>query len=257
MAQWIIHKMPEHKVYLEPFFGSGAILFNKQPSRIETVNDIDGNIVNLFKVIREKPEQLANVIEFTPYSREEYYQSFQHLQSPLSDVERARVFMVRCWMARGGKTSDKTGWRHNVDPNTVNAIPDWNRLPKRILEATKRLKNVQIENQDALTLIKKYNHDDCLIYADPPYVLETRTKRHYAHEMTDTQHEELVKELNNHSGYVLLSGYDNDLYNDILKGWSKATIKNQTVTGKNKQEVLWISPTIVEQTEVVYQQSFF
>lgn len=257
MAQWIIHKMPEHKVYLEPFFGSGAILFNKQPSRIETVNDIDGNIVNLFKVIREKPEQLANVIEFTPYSREEYYQSFQYLQSPLSDVERARVFMVRCWMARGGKTSDKTGWRHNVDPNTVNAIPDWNRLPKRILEATKRLKNVQIENQDALTLIKKYNHDDCLIYADPPYVLETRTKRHYAHEMTDTQHEELVKELNNHSGYVLLSGYDNDLYNDILKGWSKATIKNQTVTGKNKQEVLWISPTIVEQTEVVYQQSFF
>lgn len=119
------------------------------------------------------------------------------------------------------------------------------------------MKNVQIENQDALTLIKKYNHDDCLIYADPPYVLETRTKRHYAHEMTDTQHEELVKELNNHSGYVLLSGYDNDLYNDILKGWSKATIKNQTVTGKNKQEVLWISPTIVEQTEVVYQQSFF
>lgn len=103
MAQWIIHKMPEHKVYLEPFFGSGAILFNKQPSRIETVNDIDGNIVNLFKVIREKPEQLANVIEFTPYSREEYYQSFQYLQSPLSDVERARVFMVRCWMARGGK----------------------------------------------------------------------------------------------------------------------------------------------------------
>lgn len=209
MAQWIIHKMPEYKVYLEPFFGSGAILFNKQPSRIETANDIDGNIVNLFKVIREKPEQLANVIEFTPYSREEYYQSFQHLQFPLSDVERARVFMVRCWMALGGKTSDKTGWRHNVDPNTVNAIPDWNRLPKRILEATKRLKNVQIENQDALTLIKKYNHDDCLIYADPPYVLETRTKRHYAHEMTDTQHEELVKELNNHSGYVLLSTYGN------------------------------------------------
>lgn len=257
MAQWIIHKMPEHGVYLEPFFGSGAILFNKQPSRIETVNDIDGNIVNLFKVIREKPEQLANVIEFTPYSREEYYQSFHHLQSSLSDVERARVFMVRCWMARGGKTSDRTGWRHNVDSNTVNAIPDWNKLPKRILEATKRLKNVQIENQDALTLIKKYNHDDCLIYADPPYVLETRTKRHYANEMTDAQHEELVKKLNNHSGYVLLSGYDNDLYNDILKGWSKATILNQTVTGKNKQEVLWISPTIVEQTEVVYQQSFF
>lgn len=95
--------MPEHKVYLEPFFGSGAVLFNKSRTNIETVNDIDGNIVNLFKVIREQPRQLAKAIELTPYSRQEYLQSFEYLQGNLSDIERARVFLVRCWMARGVK----------------------------------------------------------------------------------------------------------------------------------------------------------
>lgn len=246
MAKWIISQMPEHNVYLEPFFGSGAILFNKPAARIETVNDIDSNIVNLFKVIREKPEELAHSVEFTPYSREEYYQAFELLEQELSDVERARVFLMRCWMARGGKTSDRTGWRHNIDIATVNALPDWNVLPGTILEATKRLKQVQIENQDAITLIERYNREDCLIYADPPYVLETRTQRHYAHEMNNEQHIKLLETLDNHRGFVLLSGYDCDLYNDILDGWSKVTKMAQTEAAAVKQEVLWLNPAVTE-----------
>lgn len=246
IAKWIISQMPEHNVYLEPFFGSGAILFNKPAARIETVNDIDGNIVNLFKVIREKPYELARAVDFTPYSREEYYQSFELLEQNLSDVERARVFLVRCWMARGGKTSDRTGWRHNIDVATINALPDWNCLPAIILEATKRLKQVQIENQDAIVLIERYNRDDCLIYADPPYLLETRTQRYYAHEMTDEQHVRLLETLKAHRGYVLLSGYDNDLYNDILKGWTKVTKMTKTEAASVKQETLWLNPAVTE-----------
>lgn len=238
--------MPEHKVYLEPFFGSGAVLFNKPTSDIETVNDMDGNIVNLFKVIREHPGELARSVYLTPYSREEYLKSFEALQGNLSDIERARVFLVRCWMARGGKTSDRTGWRHNVNPNTINAVPDWLGVPETILEATERIQGVQIENMDAMELIEKYNRADCLIYADPPYLLETRTKRHYANEMTIEQHESLLQSLNDHSGFVMLSGYDNDLYNDTLTGWAKTTKMATTDAANKRQEVLWLNPRISE-----------
>lgn len=246
LSKWIISQMPEHKVYLEPFFGSGAVLFNKSRTNIETVNDIDGNIVNLFKVIREQPRQLAKAIELTPYSRQEYLQSFEALQGNLSDIERARVFLVRCWMARGGKTSDRTGWRHNVNPSTVNAVPDWLGIPQTILIATERLQGVQIEKQDAVQLIERYNREDCLIYADPPYLLGTRTKRHYANEMTIEQHESLLLALNNHSGFVMLSGYDNDMYNETLKGWTKSKKMVTTDAANKRQETLWLNPRIAE-----------
>lgn len=246
LADWIVSQMPEHNVYLETHFGSGAVLFNKQPSKIETVNDIDGNIVNLFKVIREKPEQLAEHIQLTPYSRQEYNESFEALQGQLSDLERARVFLVRCWMARGGKTSDRTGWRHNVDSTTFSALPDWRKLPAVVLEATERLQNVQIENQDAATLIGRYNKEDCLIYSDPPYLLSTRTKRHYAHEMTDGQHEILLNALMEHKGYAMISGYNNDMYNDILQGWTRISKMATTEAAQEKCESLWLNPQIIE-----------
>lgn len=246
LSKWILNQMPEHEVYLEPYFGSGAILFNKSRTSIETVNDIDGNIVNLFKVIREQPGELVRAVELTPYSRQEYLHSFKTLQDELSEVERARVFLVRCWMARGGKTSDRTGWRHNVNPSTINAVPDWLGVPETIKEATERLQGVQIENTDAVELIEKYNREDCLIYADPPYLLETRTKRHYTNEMTIEQHESLLQSLINHSGFVMLSGYDNDLYNDTLTGWAKTTKMATTDAANKRQEVLWLNPRISE-----------
>lgn len=255
LSKWIINQMPEHNVYLEPFFGSGAVLFNKPRVSIETVNDLDGNIVNLFKVIREKHDELCSVIKLTPYAREEYLESFEALHEELTDIERARVFLVRCWMARGGKTSDRTGWRHNVNPNTINAAPDWLGIPDTIQQATKRLQGVQIENVDALQLIRKYNRDDCLIYADPPYLLETRTKRHYAKEMTIQQHELLLKALVNHSGFVMLSGYENELYNDMLKGWTKTKKMATTDAANQREETLWLNPQIAERGHK--QGSFF
>jgi DNA adenine methylase len=77
MAEWIISFMPPHQTYLEPYFGSGAVFFSKEPSPLETINDIDGDVVNLFRVIRDRPEELARLVYWTPYSREEYYNSYQ------------------------------------------------------------------------------------------------------------------------------------------------------------------------------------
>ncbi len=241
MASWIISHMPDHKTYLEPFFGSGAVLFNKSKSPIETVNDLDSSVVNLFKVIRDNPEELAYKIRFTPLSREEYYLSYEKPTG--EDVEDARRFLVRCWQAIGGKTSDKTGWRSLISSNGPDTAKDWGRLPDKLLMVTNRLKQIQIENQPAGKLIERYKRSDVLIYADPPYILETRTKRHYKHEMDIDGHIDLLKQLSHHPGPVLLSGYNHDLYNDYLKGWHKEIINVLAEAGAKRQEVLWINPT--------------
>ena len=253
MASWIINHMPGHKTYLEPFFGSGAVFFNKPKSKIETINDLDSSIVNLFKVIRDYPNELAHKIKFTPLSREEYYASYNNEQG--NDVERARKFLIRCWQAIGGKTSDKTGWRSLISSNGPDTANEWNNLPQKILQVTERLKEAQIEHQPAVKLIERYKNPDVLIYADPPYVLETRTKRHYKHEMTLDDHAELLNVLSNHPGPVLLSGYDHDLYNDMMTNWHKETIQVLAEAGAKRQEVLWINPIAAQNG--YFQQSLF
>lgn len=242
MASWIINHMPEHKTYLEPFFGSGAVFFNKPKSPIETINDLDSSVVNLFKVIRDDPEELAYKIKFTPLSREEYYQTYNDPDPNGNEIEQARRFLVRCWQAIGAKTSDRTGWRSLIVSNGPDTAKEWGKLPKKILMVADRLKQAQIENQPAAKLIERYKRSDVLIYADPPYILETRTKRHYKHEMDNVKHIELLDQLDSHPGPVLLSGYDHDLYNNRLTGWHKESINVSAEAGAKRQEVLWINP---------------
>ena len=128
MADWIISNMPEHKTYLEPFFGSGAVFFNKKRSDIETINDLDSSVVNLFQVVRDNPDELARQISFTPLSREEYYNSYHDRDPDDSDIELARRFLVRCWQAIGAKTSDRTGWRSLISSNGPKTADEWDRL---------------------------------------------------------------------------------------------------------------------------------
>lgn len=247
MADWIISHMPPHQTYLEPFFGSGAVFFNKPPSPLETINDLDGDVVNLFRVIRDRPEELAQMVYWTPYSREEYYASYD--MEGADELERARRFLVRCWMARGAKTSDRTGWRHNIDtaysPNKPVA-KQWIDMPAKICMITERLQGVQIENQPAIQLIQRYNRPDVLIYADPPYLLSTRSGRMYKHEMTDEDHAELLDVLDAHPGPVLLSGYANPLYDERLKHWHREEKQALAESGLVRTEVLWINPIAAE-----------
>lgn len=243
MADWIISHMPTHTTYLEPFFGSGAVLFNKARVTLETVNDLDGEVSNLFQVIRDDPETLAKAIHWTPYARAEYYKGYE---TEGDQIERARRFLVRCWMARGGKTSDRTGWRHIIDLNAPHPAKDWQQLPEKILTVTDRLRGVQIECQPAVKLIERYRRPEVLIYADPPYILSTRNNRMYKHEMRDADHEQLLEGLLLHPGPVLLSGYAHDLYDDRLNDWQRVTKRVQAEAGRSRTEVLWINPAATE-----------
>jgi DNA adenine methylase len=242
IAPWIISNMPKHHSYLEPYFGGGAILFNKEPSRIETINDIDDDVVNLFMVIREKKEELIEKIVYTPYARQEYNSAFPDNPEELSDVERAKNFLIRSGMGHGFRLCEKCGWKKDVyGREAAYAVRYWNDLPEVIAYVAQRLKMVQIEHRPAVELIKAFNHDNVLIYADPPYVLSTRSRKMYQHEMTDQNHIELLEALLQHTGPVMLSGYDNEIYDTYLSGWKKEQIPARAEGGRKRTESLWMN----------------
>lgn len=163
MAKWICSLMPPHRSYLEPFFGSGAVLFNKPPSAIETVNDIDGDITNFFKILREQPDKLAEAISLTPYSRDVFDDA--HENRGTEDFDRAYRFAIRSKMGHGFKTYQKTGFKIDVYGRERSyCVGCWNRMPQDLLNAASRLKGVQIENRPALDVIRKFNHDNVLIW---------------------------------------------------------------------------------------------
>lgn len=227
--------------YLEPYFGSGAVFFTKQRSMIETINDIDGQVVNLFRVVRERGEELADAIALTPWARDEYRLSYEAADD---ELEQARRFLVRMWQAIGAKSSTTTGWRKNVKGVNGNLPKFHMSLPADILEVCERLKHsgshiVQIENKDALELIRRGNSDDTLIYADPPYVLSTRSSKIYKHEYTDSDHAEMLDALTAHKGPVLISGYDNSLYAEALAGWYRDSVCTTAENATTREEVLW------------------
>lgn len=244
LAPWIISHFPKHHSYLEPFFGSGAVLFNKPPSHIETVNDLDEEVVNFFDCIRKDPERLAREVFLTPYSRDVYEQAYLALREiPDDPFERARAFCIRLDQGHGFRTSgEKVGWKNDVQGRErAYAVRNWCGLPDRVIQAAERLKGVQVEHRPAVDIIRRFNYSNVLIYADPPYMMETRCREQYRHEMTDEDHEELLDALLSHRGPVVLSGYDSSLYNDRLKGWHREEAVSYTQTMKEKTEILWMN----------------
>lgn len=243
MAKQIVSMMPPHRSYLEPFFGSGAVLFNKPPSAIETVNDIDGDITNFFKVLRERPEELAEAISLTPYSRDVFNDA--HENRGTESFDRAYRFAIRSRMGHGFKTYQKTGFKIDVYARERSyCVNCWNTMPERIFEAAARLKGVQIENRPALELIRKFNYDNVLIYADPPYLLNTRGGKQYRHEMDEQEHIELLAALKAHKGPVIISGYPSDMYDCELRGWSKVHKRSYNQNSDARTEVLWFNYAI-------------
>jgi DNA adenine methylase len=248
LAPWIISHMPPHESYLEPYFGSGAVFFGKPPAHIETVNDLDGEVVNFFRVCRERPDDLADTLTLTPWARAEREAAYE---PATDDLERARRFAVRTWQTYGAFSDKSCGWRATTGKHTNNG-PNcpalWARLPAVIREAFERLLTAQIECRPALDVIRRYNGPKVLIYADPPYMHSTRTARGkaYRHEMTDADHAELLYALKEHKGPVLLSGYDSELYSDLLGDWHKETRATTAERGVGRTECLWINPVARE-----------
>ena len=238
LANWIVNNMPKHNVYLEPYAGSLSVLLNKPRCHIETVNDLHGEVVNFFRVLRDKPDEFKRLIEHTPYSREEY--DLAYLESE-DDMERARRFCVRCWQGFGCANLYHNGFKSGQQTKSPNPAKAWAEYPDTIIQAANRLKGVQIENLSALEIIKRYNTSDVFIYADPPYLHSTRKNYLYKHEMTDDDHMEMLNTLRQHPGQVMISGYENDLYNSVLKGWRKIKKDTLAENGVKREEVLWMN----------------
>ena len=247
LADWIISFFPkgyERMVYLEPFLGSGAVFFNKRPGAVETINDLDGDVVNFFKVLRERPEELKRQLELTPYSREEYDRAFEPAED---EMERARRFAVRTTQAIGAKLNYKCGWRNHHDPKIGGTACRWAGVAGNIDAAATRLRGdtthlVQIECMDAIRLVERYNRREVLMYVDPPYVLSTRKcGRMDRHEMDEDGHRELLNVLQHIKAHVILSGYDSDLYEENLSGWKKYTKESQITSGEKAEECLWLN----------------
>lgn len=242
IAPWIINQMPPHHSYLEPYFGGGAVLFQKSPSRIETVNDLEGDVVNFFRTLQkpEEREELIRRLTYTPYAREVYDQSFT--EEPQSGVEKAVQFAVRSMQSHGFRITEKCGWKKDVHGReAAYAVRYWNELPEVLAMMAARLKQVQIERKPALELIRAFNHKNVLMYLDPPYVLSTRTRKQYRHEMTDEEHEALLAEVVESKAMIMISGYDNDLYNKYLSGWNKAQIPARAQNSLPRVETLWMN----------------
>lgn len=225
-------------MYLEPYAGSLAVLFNKPRCHIETVNDLNEDVVNFFRVLRDSPEKLKQAIEFTPFARSEYESAYEDTADP---IEQARRFSVRCWMGFGCSNLYRNGFKNGQQSNSPNPAKAWAEMPEIVIQAAERLKGVQIENLPALELIKRYDTPDVLIYADPPYLYGTRKKYLYKHEMEDAEHVQLLETLLKHPGKVILSGYDNELYNDLLSGWRKESISTQAENGLKRIETIWMN----------------
>lgn len=243
LAYWICEYIPVHDVYLEPFAGSLAVLFNKQRCHIETVNDLDEEVTNFFRILRDRGNELERLITLTPFSRREYQSAYEFCDD---DLERARRFAVKCWMGFGCGNLYQNGFKSGQQKKSPNPARAWSKLPETLKLAVERLQGVQIENLPATELIRRYDTQDVFIYADPPYLHGTRKNYLYRHEMTDVEHVDLLNLLVKHPGKVLLSGYDNELYNDMLHGWNKAHKDTRAEGGRKRTETLWMNYDIEE-----------
>lgn len=249
IAGHLVELIPPHHSYVEPYFGSGAVLFNKPPSDIETVNEMDGEVVNLFRCIQQDSERLARMVMTTPYSREVYDNQFTTDNSYASRYQRAAGFLVRMWQGNGFRANGyKVGWKNDVvGRERAYALWNWYRLPEWIIDIAERLRKVQIENRPALEVIKRFDYPNVFMYIDPPYLLSIRTGKQYKHEMSDADHEELLHAILQSMAKIMISGYESDMYNDYLKGWHKEKFASCAEYGKPRTEVVWMNYEINSQ----------
>lgn len=260
---WLLPLLPSATHYCEPFGGSAAVLINREPSPIETYNDIDGEIVNFFRVLREQQEDLIKAIGLTPFSREEFEIAISEPTDELSGLERARRFYVRARQVRTGlaQTASNGRWAHcrlTSRAGMAGAVSRWLGSVEGLPEVAQRLLRVQIENDEAINVIARYDSAETLFYCDPPYPHSSRGDSNaYRYEMTDREHVKLAQILKNVKGKVALSGYHCDLLDDLYSDWTviEAPAKKIHSVKTERTEVLWINYDLATEDRIQWQMT--
>ncbi len=242
LAPWIISFFPPHRTYVEPFGGGASVLLRKARSYAEVYNDLDGEVVNLFRVLRQSPQDLIRALELTPFARAEFVESDQPSDDP---VERARRTVVRSHMGFGSNSLNKrNGFRAHSNRRSTTPAQDWRNLPDSLGAIVERLAGVVIENRAATAVMLAQDGPDTLHYCDPPYLPETRDKGgDYRHEMSETDHAALLIFLRGLRGHVILSGYPSALYDEMLPGWERIDRPALADGARARTECLWLSPS--------------
>lgn len=264
IAPAISAMLPAHEHYVEPFCGSLAVLLAKSPSRMETVNDLDRELMTFWSVLRSRPAELARVCALTPHARAEHAAAYDPAPAG-DDVEVARRVFVQLTQGRAGQLR-RTGWRQYVNPAGSSAsMPDYLAgYVGRIAAAAARLQCVSLECLSGLEVIEKYGREPgVLLYVDPPYLASVRGlerdrgryDRYRVDMPSDAEHRELAEALHGARAAVVVSGYPSDLYDrELFPGWDRHTISASTGQGgkwANRTEVLWsnrplgVQPTLV------------
>lgn len=253
LAPWVMGFFPEHTCYVEPFGGAAGVLLQKPRAYAEVYNDLDGDVVNFFRVLQD-PELRAQLLErlvMTPYARGEFEKAWRPARG---QVERARRLAIRAQMGfgSGGATKGSTGFRIDTKRKYGTAQALWEQYPDSVAYAAQRLAGVLIENRPAIEVLQQHDAPSTLHFVDPPYVLATRDPRassksntYYKHEMTDKGHMLLLDAL---EGMVVLCGYDSELYASRLQGWQRHTTTSRISAGRGsalRDEVVWLNPACV------------
>lgn len=246
---WLLDLLPATHHYCEPFGGSAAVLLNREPSPVETYNDLDGEVVNFFRVLRNQKEALTYAIGMTPFAREEFALAIESNGNGhhLSDLERARRFFVRARQVRTGlaQTASIGRWANCLNTSRAGmagAVSRWLGSVEGLEWIASRLLRVQIEHDDALSILKRYDSPQTLFYCDPPYPHASRgDAKAYGYEMSDQEHVALAETLHQIQGKAAVSGYHCELMDDLYAGWHviEAPTKMAHSVKTPRTEVLW------------------
>lgn len=248
IAPWLISLMPEHAAYVEPFGGGGAVLLRKPRSKVEVYNDLDGQVVNLWRVLRDPAtrDRLIAAVEFTPFAREEFEAAYEPTAEP---VEAARRLLVRCYGGHGTCSidpADSNGFRSCDIRAGKSYAREWLGIPEALRAAAERFMGVTIEQRPAEDLMGRFDDPHTLFYLDPPYLPGTRDAggKGYVHEMSRRDHEQMLWLVRQLRGRVMVSGYPSELYDRALATWErheKPTTANGQVGAVSRVEVVWMN----------------
>lgn len=246
LAPWIIQHLPAHRVYVEPFGGAASVLLRKARSYAEVYNDLDGEVVNVFRVLRDAADDLAEAVRLTPFARTEFEQSYESSNDPIEQARRT-IFRSMAGFGSPAASGRLTGFRANSNRSGSTPARDWERWPEQVSAFAARLRGVVVECKRAEEVMLAHDGPDTLHYLDPPYPFGTRTPtarwdKTYRHDMSDEEHAELLELARSLRGMVVISAYPSAVYADRLDGWKRVVRSARADGAAPRTEVLWISP---------------